>query len=225
MPVCASHIRTVESPPPDTTFLPSGEKSTDQITSVWPLMGPTIDSPVTVSQTRITPLDVPAAILLPFGEKATERNFEILLVLRGPKTSCPVCASQIRTSEEPETIYLPSDENEAQRTAAQCPRINRVSGGDAPGREVLGSAVEYAGGGALLVVGMPPSAPVSPEGSPLESVSLTSVIRHVLSSVNLCRVGHLVQGLTDQPETHTVIRSRLLNRDDLRTALSVSRCV
>jgi len=91
-------------------------------------------------------------------------------------------------SEEPETTYLPSGENEAQRTLVSCARMNRVGGGFT-GREVLDS-LGYAGGGGVAAVFTPSL------GGPFLFSSGTSMNRHVLSSANRCRVGYLVQGLT-----------------------------
>jgi hypothetical protein len=45
-PVAVSQSRTVSSPEPDATSLPSGEKATDQTQPEWPMSGSPYGAPV-----------------------------------------------------------------------------------------------------------------------------------------------------------------------------------
>ena len=58
----------------------------------------------------------------PSGENATDQT-ELVCPCRGLPTGAPVCASQICSvlSVEPDTIYLPSGENTAEKVMPVCP--------------------------------------------------------------------------------------------------------
>ena len=83
-------------------------------------------------------------------------------------------------------MYLPSGENEAVEILLVCPWIDRFSG-EFDEQGTLSSALKYAGGLAVAVLSPLPDGSGFFELSVL--LSVTGIIRHVLSPVSLCRIG------------------------------------
>ena len=109
-------------------------------------------------------------------------------------------------------MYLPSGENEAVEILLVWPWIDRFSG-EFDEQGALSPALEYAGGLAVAVLSPLPDGSGFFELSVL--LSVTGIIRHVLSPVSLCCVGEFAQRFTEETEAHIVICSLLLDEADL----------